>query len=138
MKLNLEKNNDIDWKVSGMLDDLKDEEYDVVNQFLLSIKTEDELYQKSRVFLVPCIRRILNSIFIKDYQTPAFKNKDNEYINNILNLISINDISKELDICLNILPIMEQYFSYLDYEAETIVLFCNNYTQKLIEQMKIK
>lgn len=131
--------DDINWEETGLLYGQLGVHRETLIEFLNKIDFKDETIQKETLqFLAPCIRKIilnicdvLSIVDKKDIDNKLFYLKDID--DDILNKVDIKLITEMLDEFVVVyLPISKKYLSLLDYEAELINLFCENYIRSIM------
>jgi hypothetical protein len=137
----MEKNkiNEINWENVGFLYEQQGLHREKLLYFLNKIDFNDGLLQIQ--FLAPCIRKIILDIcdvlYIVDKNEITDKNQQFYLSNNIkddiFDKINVKEITKLLNEFVTIyLPISKKFLNNIDFEAELLDLFCDNYIRSII------
>jgi len=137
----MEKNkiNEINWENVGFLYEQQGLHREKLLYFLNKIDFHDGLLQIQ--FLAPCIRKIILDIcdvlYIVDKNEITDKNQQFYLSNNIkddiFDKINVKEITKLLNEFVTIyLPISKKFLNNIDFEAELLDLFCDNYIRSII------
>lgn len=121
---------------------MKNEQYELI---LEGLTTEETYYVKSLIkqidsnvdgttkqLLNAIIRFVVKKIFEKESHYLISDNRDL-----LIRMVDVKKLTNQLTCFLeNYIPIAQGYFPNLDYQAESILLFANNYVSGLLNKIK--
>lgn len=119
-------------KCKFILEYFEPDDRGTISKYMDQIKYEgdnEEIIQ----CLCPVVVRIINLILTKRYSNLL----DADKYQYLIMLVDVKHITNRfIDYCENFLPVAKSYFLNLDYQAELVSLFCDDYLFGLIERLK--
>ncbi len=125
-----------DWERSGLLDGLEGDTRDAVVKHFNEIDFEkfrgaENTYELVG-YILPVIRRIITGITSEEPR--SFQDFNND---EVLSLVDVEEICGLLYVYTQgFIPFAGIFLPNLDYEAESVRMFCDNYIIKLIDRVK--